>query len=146
MRTAGNVPTTSSSRPGPAVTSADAPANSPSSMCGRSSAKYFSAGHSGYGRTSPIRAYGLRSSGAQEALSRMQMPADDDTPSRTAEAVLADITGLYDTDSPTGFDERRSRTRDGIAHLVSAAERHLGDTPWAGRAPLRITAPRRAAP
>ncbi|MFJ3666986.1 hypothetical protein ACIPSE_11070 [Streptomyces sp. NPDC090106] len=71
-----------------------------------------------------IRAYDLRSH-AQEALFRVQMLTDDETLSRVAESVLADITTLSKTDSRTELDEARVRTRDDIGRLVAAAKQHL---------------------
>ncbi|MEU1037297.1 hypothetical protein [Streptomyces sp. NPDC005907] len=71
-----------------------------------------------------IRAYDLRSN-AQEALFRVQMLTDDETLSRNAENLLADITALFKTDSRTELDGARVRTRDGISQLVRAAKQHL---------------------
>ncbi|MFI2509965.1 hypothetical protein [Streptomyces sp. NPDC018972] len=71
-----------------------------------------------------IRAYDLRFS-AQEALFRVQMLTDDETLSRAAEDVLADVTALSRTDSRTELDDARVRTRDDISRLVRAAKRHL---------------------
>ncbi|WP_225834198.1 hypothetical protein [Streptomyces sp. NK08204] len=71
-----------------------------------------------------IRAYDLRSS-AQEALFRVQMLTDDDSLSRTAEDVLADITELPKVDTRAELDELRARTRDNISRLVSSAKQHL---------------------
>ncbi|WNZ10900.1 hypothetical protein [Streptomyces sp. 11x1] len=71
-----------------------------------------------------VRAYDLRSA-AQEALFRVQMLTPDDELSRTAEAVLADVTAVLKTDSRPEFDARRVRTRDAIALLISTAKQHL---------------------
>ncbi|MFB6936083.1 hypothetical protein [Streptomyces chartreusis] len=71
-----------------------------------------------------IRAYGLRSN-AQEALFRAQMLTDDETLSRAAEDVLADVTALTKTDSRTELDDARVRTRDDISRLVRATKQHL---------------------
>ncbi|MGW0613588.1 hypothetical protein [Streptomyces sp. NPDC002788] len=71
-----------------------------------------------------IRAYDLRSN-AQETLFRVQMITDDETLSRAAEDVLADVTALSKTDSRTELDEARVRTRDAISRLVRAAKQHL---------------------
>jgi hypothetical protein len=71
-----------------------------------------------------IRAYDLRSN-AQESLFRVQMLTDDETLSRAAEDVLADVTVLSKTDSRTELDDARARTRDDISRLVRAAKQHL---------------------
>ncbi|CAL9515877.1 hypothetical protein SUDANB108_03761 [Streptomyces sp. enrichment culture] len=71
-----------------------------------------------------IRAYDLRSH-AQEALFRVQMLTDDETLSRSAENLLADVTALFKTDGRTELDEARVRTRDDISRLVRAAKQHL---------------------
>ncbi|MEW2076359.1 hypothetical protein ACFZAG_15765 [Streptomyces sp. NPDC012403] len=71
-----------------------------------------------------IRAYDLRFN-AQEALFRVQMLTDDETLSRAAEDVLADVTALSRTDSRTELDDARVRTRDDISRLVGAAKQHL---------------------
>ncbi|MFH0176310.1 hypothetical protein [Streptomyces cacaoi] len=71
-----------------------------------------------------IRAYDLRSN-AQEALFRVQMLTDDETLSRAAEDVLADVTVLSKTDSRTELDDARARTRDDISQLVREAKQHL---------------------
>lgn len=71
-----------------------------------------------------VRTYDLRSA-AQEALFRVQMLTPDDELSRTAEAVLADVTAVLKTDSRPEFDARRVRTRDSIALLISTAKQHL---------------------
>ncbi|MFE6824834.1 hypothetical protein [Streptomyces sp. NPDC057690] len=71
-----------------------------------------------------IRAYDLRSN-AQEALFRVQMLTDDETLSRAAENVLADVTVLSKTDSRTELDDARARTRDNISRLVREAKQHL---------------------
>ncbi|MER5582159.1 hypothetical protein ABT090_10945 [Streptomyces asoensis] len=71
-----------------------------------------------------IRAYDLRSN-AQEALFRVQMLTGDETLSRVAENVLADVTALRKTDSRTELDDARVRTRDDISRLVRAAKTHL---------------------
>ncbi|MFJ8031249.1 hypothetical protein [Streptomyces sp. NPDC096032] len=71
-----------------------------------------------------IRAYDLRSS-AQEALFRVQMLTDDGSLSRTAEAVLADITELPKADARAELDELRAQTRDDISQLVGSAKQHL---------------------
>ncbi|MFF7394116.1 hypothetical protein ACFZAE_37455 [Streptomyces scabiei] len=71
-----------------------------------------------------VRAYDLRSA-AQEALFRVQMLTADDELSRTAEAVLADVTAVLKTDDRAEFDARRVRTRDAIALLISTAKQHL---------------------
>lgn len=71
-----------------------------------------------------IRAYDLRSN-AQEALFRVQMLTDDETLSRSAEDVLADVTALSKTDSRTELGDARVRTRDDISRLVRAAKQHL---------------------
>ncbi|MEU6227297.1 hypothetical protein [Streptomyces sp. NPDC047042] len=71
-----------------------------------------------------LRAYDLRSS-AQEALFRVQMLTDDETLSRTAEEVLADITALPKASSRDELDTLRVQTRDDISQLVSAGKQHL---------------------
>ncbi|GAA3910917.1 hypothetical protein GCM10023084_73750 [Streptomyces lacrimifluminis] len=71
-----------------------------------------------------IRAYDLRSS-AQEALFRVQMLTDDETLSRTAEEVLADITALPKASSRVELDTLRVQTRDDISQLVSTGKQHL---------------------
>ncbi|MGW0119015.1 hypothetical protein [Streptomyces sp. NPDC003327] len=71
-----------------------------------------------------IRAYDLRSK-AQEALFRMQMLTDNDELSRKGESLLAEITAVHRTDIRSELDQRRTHTRDGIAHLVRAAKQHL---------------------
>ncbi|MFF4132251.1 hypothetical protein ACFY1B_12045 [Streptomyces mirabilis] len=71
-----------------------------------------------------IRAYDLRSN-AQEALFRVQMLTDDETLSRTAEVVLADITALPKADSRVELDALRVQTRDDIGRLVSTGKQHL---------------------
>ncbi|MER5199285.1 hypothetical protein ACWD3J_47060 [Streptomyces sp. NPDC002755] len=71
-----------------------------------------------------IRAYDLRSN-AQEALFRVQMLTDEETLSRAAEDVLADVTVLSKTDSRTELDDARARTRDDISRLVREAKQHL---------------------
>jgi hypothetical protein len=71
-----------------------------------------------------IRAYDLRSN-AQEALFRVQMLTDDETLSRAAEDVLADVTVLSKSDSRTELDDARARTRDDISRLVRATKQHL---------------------
>jgi hypothetical protein len=71
-----------------------------------------------------IRGYDLRSH-AQEALFRVQMLTDDQTLSRTAEAVLSDVTALAKAETRTRLDERRVRTRDDIGRLVRDAKQHL---------------------
>ncbi|MDQ0714010.1 hypothetical protein QFZ55_003462 [Streptomyces luteogriseus] len=71
-----------------------------------------------------IRAYDLRSN-AQEALFRVQMLTDEETLSRAAEDVLADVTALSKTYSRTELDDVRVRTRDDISRLVRAAKQHL---------------------
>ncbi|MFI7503648.1 hypothetical protein ACIBVL_35275 [Streptomyces sp. NPDC049687] len=71
-----------------------------------------------------IRAYDLRSN-AQEALFRVQMLTDDETLSRAAEDLLADVTALSKTDSRTELDDARVRTRDDISRLVRTAKQHL---------------------
>lgn len=71
-----------------------------------------------------IRAYDLRSH-AQESLFRVQMLTHDESLSRAAEDVLAEVTALSKTDSRTELDEVRVRTRDDISRLVAAAKQHL---------------------
>jgi hypothetical protein len=71
-----------------------------------------------------IRAYDLRSS-AQESLFRVQMLTDDETLSRTAEEVLADITALPKASSRVELDTLRVQTRDDISQLVSTGKQHL---------------------
>ncbi|MEV6593103.1 hypothetical protein [Streptomyces acidicola] len=71
-----------------------------------------------------VRAYDLRSN-AQEALFRVQMLTDDEMLGQAAEAVLADVTALSKTETRSGLDERRVRTRDDISRLVRSAKRHL---------------------
>ncbi|WP_405854365.1 hypothetical protein OG361_16765 [Streptomyces sp. NBC_00090] len=71
-----------------------------------------------------IRAYDLRSK-AQEALFRMQMLTDNEELSRKGESLLAEITAVHKTDNRSELDQRRTHTRDGIAHLVRAAKQHL---------------------
>ncbi|MEU3995618.1 hypothetical protein AB0E76_07315 [Streptomyces fungicidicus] len=71
-----------------------------------------------------IRAYDLRSN-AQEALFRVQMLTDDETLSRTAEEVLADITALPKVGSRVELDAIRVQTRDDIGRLVSTGKQHL---------------------
>ncbi|WP_327729288.1 hypothetical protein OG250_25320 [Streptomyces sp. NBC_00487] len=71
-----------------------------------------------------VRAYDLRS-GAQEALFRVQMLTDDEALSLAAETVLADVTAVHKADSRPEFDERRVRTRDGIARLIRTAKQHF---------------------
>ncbi|WP_371798811.1 hypothetical protein [Streptomyces sp. NBC_01707] len=53
------------------------------------------------------------------------MLTEDQALSQSAEAVLTDVTDLYKTDSRSELDERRQRTRDGIAHLVLAAKQRI---------------------
>ncbi|MGC5034268.1 hypothetical protein ACPXCS_05415 [Streptomyces sp. DT190] len=71
-----------------------------------------------------VRAYDLRSA-AQEALFRVQMLIDDETLSRAAEDVLADVTALSKIGGRTELDDARVRTRDGISRLVRAVKQHL---------------------
>lgn len=71
-----------------------------------------------------IRAYDLRCN-AQEALFRVQMLTDDETVSRAAEDVLADVTALSKTESRTELDDARVRTHDVFSRLVGAAQQHL---------------------
>ncbi|MGF0175911.1 hypothetical protein ACQF36_37215 [Streptomyces sp. Marseille-Q5077] len=68
-----------------------------------------------------IRAYDLRSY-AQENLFRVQILTDEETLSRAAEDVLADVTGLSKTDSRTQLDDAKVSTRDGISRPVRAAK------------------------
>ncbi|MGW5613617.1 hypothetical protein [Streptomyces sp. NPDC003877] len=71
-----------------------------------------------------VRAYDLRSA-AQEALFRVQMLIDDETLSRAAEDVLADVTALSKIGGRTELDDARVRTRDDISRLVRAVKQHL---------------------
>jgi hypothetical protein len=71
-----------------------------------------------------VRAYDLRSA-AQEALFRVQMLIDDETLSRAAEDVLADVTALSKTGGRNELDDARVRTGDDISRLVRAVKQHL---------------------
>lgn len=71
-----------------------------------------------------IRAYDLRSR-AQEALFRVQLLTADEALGHLGESLLVSIADLHKTDSRTEFDERRTRTQEGINALVRTAKRHL---------------------
>ena len=71
-----------------------------------------------------MRVYDLRS-GAHEALFRVQMLTDGEMLSQVAEAVLADVTTLYKTESRADLEERRRSTRTSIGNFVSTAKRQL---------------------
>ncbi|WP_372351120.1 hypothetical protein [Streptomyces sp. KL116D] len=55
----------------------------------------------------------------------MQMLTDNEELSRKGEGLLAEITNVHKTDHRPELDQRRTRTRDGIAHLVRAAKQNL---------------------